>query len=87
MNSDLIRFVDSISRDKAIDKESIFVDLEAAILSAIRKANGEEVEIAVGIDRITGTIAATVDGKEVNMATLGRIAAQTGKQVLIQRVR
>ena len=87
MNADLIRFVDSISRDKAIDKESIFVDLEAAILSAIRKANGEEVEIAVGIDRITGTIAATVDGKEVNMATLGRIAAQTGKQVLIQRVR
>ncbi len=87
MNADLIRFVDSISRDKAIDKESIFVDLEAAILSAIRKANGEEAEIAVGIDRITGTIAATVDGKEVNMATLGRIAAQTGKQVLIQRVR
>jgi N utilization substance protein A len=87
MNADLIRFVDSISRDKAIEKESIFVDLEAAILSAIRKANGEEAEIDVGIDRITGTIAATVDGKAVNMAALGRIAAQTGKQVLIQRVR
>ena len=30
MNSDLIRFVDSISRDKAIDKASVFVDLETA---------------------------------------------------------
>ena len=34
MNQELLRIVDSISRDKNIDKEEIFMDIEAALLSA-----------------------------------------------------
>ncbi|MFZ9024744.1 MAG: NusA N-terminal domain-containing protein, partial [Anaerohalosphaeraceae bacterium] len=37
MNQELIRIVENISRDKNIDKESIFQDLEAAMVSAARK--------------------------------------------------
>lgn len=87
MNTDLIRFVDSISRDKSIDKESVYADLEAAIESAARKAYVDAEEILVQIDRTNGTIDATVDGKPIEMTTLGRIAAQTAKQVMIQRIR
>ncbi len=87
MNAELLRFVDSISRDKNIDKESIYVDIETAIASAVRKAYSEEAEIAVTIDRVVGDISATVDNSPVDMKTLGRIAAQTAKQVLIQKVR
>ena len=87
MNADLIRFIDSISRDKSIEKESVFLDLEAAISSAVRKANDETSEICVAIDRLGGEIQATVDGEPVDMKTLGRIAAQTAKQVMIQKIR
>jgi len=87
MNADLIRFVDSISRDKAIDKESVFVDLETAIVSAIRKAYDEVEDVICTIDRASGEISAAADGAPIDMRTLGRIAAQTAKQVMIQKIR
>ena len=87
MNADLIRFIDSISRDKNIDKESVFADLEAAMLSAVRKAHDDAEDATVQINRSSGEISATVNGEPVEMRTLGRIAAQTAKQVMIQRIR
>ena len=87
MNTDLIRFIDSISRDKNIDKESVFVDLETAMLSAARKAYEDAEDVVVQIDRTSGAIHATVDGQPIDMKMLGRIAAQTAKQVMIQKIR
>ena len=62
MNSELLRFVDSISRDKNIEKESVFADLEAAMVSAARKAYNEVEDVDVAIDRLTGAITANVSG-------------------------
>jgi len=87
MNTDLLRIVDSISRDKNIEKESVFLDLEAAMVSAARKAYAETEDVAVRIDRITGDIEAAVAGSPIDMKSLGRIAAQTAKQVMIQKIR
>lgn len=87
MNAELMRIVDAISRDKNIDKESVLADLELAMVSAIRKAYGQERDAQVQIDRLSGSISATVDGQAVSMADLGRIAAQTAKQVMIQKIR
>lgn len=87
MNTDLIRFIDSISRDKNIDKDSIFLDLEAAMVSAARKAFEGAEDVIVQIDRQSGEIQATVDDEPIDMKTLGRIAAQTAKQVMMQRIR
>ena len=41
MNQELLRIVDNIARDKNIDKESIFADLEEAMVSAVRKHFGD----------------------------------------------
>ncbi len=87
MNTDLLRFIDSISRDKSIDKESVFVDLEAAMVSAARKAYDDAEDVTVAIDRGNGSIEASVNGQPIDMRMLGRIAAQTAKQVMIQRIR
>ncbi|MCK6455399.1 MAG: transcription termination factor NusA [Phycisphaerae bacterium] len=87
MSSELLRIVDAISRDKNIDKEGVLADLETAMVSAIRKAYGAERDATVTIDRLSGAIAATMDGAPIAMAELGRIAAQTAKQVMIQRIR
>ncbi len=87
MTQELLRIVDGLARDKNIDRMTVLEDLEAAILSAIRKANPDTEDIEVRIDPDNGTIFASVDGKEMSMRALGRIAAQTAKQVMIQRIR
>ncbi len=87
MNQELLRIVDGLARDKNIDREIILEDLEAAMVSAIRKAGREEEDISVHIDRENGEITANVAGKTMAMQDVGRIAAQTAKQVMIQRLR
>ncbi|MEE9370274.1 MAG: transcription termination factor NusA [Sedimentisphaerales bacterium] len=88
MNQELLRIVDNIARDKNIDKESIFADLEEAMVSAARKHFGEpDSNVAVHIDRSTGEITAFKDEVQIDMKQLGRIPAQTAKQVMIQKIR
>jgi N utilization substance protein A len=87
MNQELLRIVDGIARDKNIDRETVFEDLEAAMFSAIRKAHEGIEDIAVRIDRDNGEITASLAGKAMSVRDLGRIAAQTAKQVMIQRIR
>jgi N utilization substance protein A len=88
MSQELLRIVENIARDKNIEKESIFVDLEEAMISAARKHFGEpESNIVVNIDRSNGHITASKDNEEIDIKRLGRIPAQTAKQVMIQKIR
>jgi N utilization substance protein A len=88
MSQELLRIVENIARDKNIDKESIFVDLEEAMVSAARKHFGEpESNIVVNIDRSNGQITASKDDEKIDIKRLGRIPAQTAKQVMIQKIR
>ncbi|MCK4912969.1 MAG: transcription termination factor NusA [Planctomycetes bacterium] len=88
MNQELIRIVENIARDKNIDKESIFIDLEEAMISAVRKHFGEpDADIVVQIDRSTGVFTAFKDEEQIDITKLGRIPAQTAKQVMIQKIR
>jgi N utilization substance protein A len=89
--SEVLRIVDAIHRDKNIDKEIVFEGIEQAIISAAKKHFGEESQIEVHIDRETGEPAAAVNGDALQPDEigdlLGRIAAQTAKQVIIQKIR
>jgi N utilization substance protein A len=87
MNQELLRIVDGLARDKNIDREVVLEDLEAAMLSAMRKQNIGTEDVTVHIDRQSGDISASVDGKVMNIRDLGRIAAQTAKKVMIPRIR
>jgi len=88
MSQELIRIVDNIARDKNIDRESIFVDLEEAMVSAVRKHFGEpDSNISVHIDRETGEVQTFKSGEQIDIRRLGRIPAQTAKQVMIQKIR
>ena len=88
MNQELMRIVENIARDKNIDKESIFSDLQEAMVSAARKHFGDQdSEIIVQIDRDTGDITAFKDNEQIDRKRLGRIPAQTAKQVMIQKIR
>ena len=80
--------IGTIHRDKNIDKEVVFQAIEAALVSAAKKQYGEEEEIVVQIDRGDGSISGTHNGTPLDPEeTVGRIGAQTAKQVIIQKVR
>lgn len=89
--SEVLRIVDAIHRDKSIDKGIVFEGIEQAILSAARKHYGEESAVVVIINRESGEPAVTYEGAAVNAdelgVILGRISAQTAKQVMIQKIR
>ncbi|MBI1903878.1 MAG: transcription termination factor NusA [Planctomycetia bacterium] len=86
--AELLKLVDAIHREKNIDKEIVFEGIEAAFASALRKHHGEEIEIKVTVDRQTGVIKAVVGGTELSSEeVVGRIGAQTAKQVMIQKIR
>jgi len=85
--ADLVRIVDSIRRERNIDAEIIFQGIEAALASAAKKHFGTVEEPIVRIDRETGDIEAHIEGTPIDPTVLGRIAAQTAKQVIIQKIR
>ena len=89
--NEILRIVDALHRDKAIDTEIIFEGIEQAILSAARKHFSEEEELVVEVDRITGEPSLSCDGALLDPDLLGdllgRISAQTAKQVMIQKIR
>ncbi|HVU90439.1 MAG TPA: transcription termination factor NusA [Pirellulales bacterium] len=89
--NELLRLIDSIHRDKNIDKEIVFQAIEAAFASALKRKHGEEEEvIVINIDRQDGSITGSRDGVPLDKEeteTVGRIGAQNAKQVIIQKVR
>jgi transcription termination/antitermination protein NusA len=87
MNGEILRLVDTLHRDKDIEKEIIFQGMEAALLSAVKKKLGESETIRVVIDRVTGATKVIDQEKVILIEDLGRIAAMTGKQVLFQKIR
>src|SRR3954447_21844485 len=88
-NQELLRIVDGIARDKNIERDQIYTDIEQAIASALRKQFNTEdtAEFAVKLDRQSGDIAVNRNGEMIPLSSLGRIAAQTAKQVMIQLIR
>jgi len=84
---DILRIVDSLHRDKNIDSELVFQAIESALVSGGRKHYGEESEITITIDRETGNLQGTCNGEQIDPEVIGRIGAQTAKQVIIQKIR
>ncbi|OGW78335.1 MAG: transcription termination factor NusA [Omnitrophica bacterium RIFCSPLOWO2_02_FULL_45_16] len=88
MNEELLTILDHIEREKGIDKELLFKAIESALASAAKKIiSDKEAEVAATIDRNTGEISILSEGKVIKSAEFGRIAAQTAKQVIIQKIR
>ncbi len=85
---EVLRIVDSLHREKNIDSEFVFQAIEAALQTAFTRQFGETTEVVVSIARDTGVISAAVDGESLDQEEIvGRIGAQTAKQVIIQKVR
>jgi N utilization substance protein A len=103
LNLNLLEALEQLEEEKNISREEIIQILEKALTTAYRKnfdAHDDEVEVK--IDPVTGEIVVfkkieeTGEDREIktrsirsvlNTKKFGRIAAQTAKQVLIQKLR
>src|SRR5579884_4056002 len=85
--SDLLRIVDLMHREKSIPKDVIFAGIEAAVLLAMQKHYDDAENVIVQIDRVSGQIHARYKDAEIDPELLGRISAQSAKQVMIQKIR
>ncbi|MEM1303835.1 MAG: transcription termination factor NusA, partial [Planctomycetota bacterium] len=86
--SEILRIVDAIHRDKNIEKELVFEGIEQAFVAALKKHYGEEAEVDVAIDQESGELTAACEGETLDSEeVVGRIGAQTAKQVMIQKIR
>src|SRR6187401_2065063 len=97
MSKEILLVVDAISNEKGVEKAVIFEAIEAALASATRKRYGDDsrkieeparelrLEDALDLDpkaEIGGFVEQPMESVE-----FGRIAAQTAKQVIVQKVR
>jgi transcription termination/antitermination protein NusA len=89
MNGELLSVLEHIEREKGISRDILIEAVESALVSAARKVIGQKDEenIIVKMDADTGSIKIFADNKEIKSAEFGRIAAQTAKQVIIQKIR
>lgn len=89
MNAELIRIVDGIARDKNIERDQVYTDIEQAVASGLRKHFNTEdtTEFQVQLDRTSGDISVSRQGETIPLSAMGRIGAQTVKQVMIQLIR
>ncbi len=84
---ELLRIADSLHREKNIDRELVLLAIESALVTAFKRHYGEESDVQVKIARDGGSIIATCDGRALDQEEIGRIGAQTAKQVIIQKIR
>ena len=84
---EILRLVDGLHRSKDIDEEVIFRAIEGALESAAKKHFGTDEEVDVSVDRESGEVEAYIGDERVDPEDLGRIAAQTAKQIITQRLR
>lgn len=91
MNGELLAALERIEREKGINKEVLFKAIEMALAIATRKIIGDPTipreKIAVNISRETGEIEVFSEGVKMKNERFGRIAAQTARQVIIQKIR
>jgi transcription termination/antitermination protein NusA len=94
MNTDTLRLLDSIARDRNIDRDVLINDLEQAMISALRKHFNslDTDEFGCEMDKLSGRMTLwrnQPDGtrQDIPIEVLGRIPAQTAKQVMIQKFR
>ncbi len=79
--------LNQVCSERGLEPEVVIESIKQAILAAYRKDHGEPEGIEVDLNINTGEVSLTKDKKNMTPPGFGRIAAQTAKQVILQRIR
>jgi N utilization substance protein A len=90
MNKEFLSILDQLEREKGLNKNVLMETVKHALEVAakkIAKLNAPGAEVRVEIDPVKGDISVYIGDKEIVSKEFGRIAAQTARQVIIQKIR
>lgn len=83
--------LNQVATERGISLEDVLESIKSAVLAAYKKDYGEDEEveekIEVEIDKDSGETKLLKEGKDVTPPGFGRIAAQTARQVILQKIR
>jgi len=86
---EILGILEQLQRDKGIDKDVLIEAVESAVASAARKLwtvdKSEDIRAVLSVE--TGKLIVYAGEEEIRSDEFGRIAAQTAKQVVIQKIR
>jgi len=89
VRSEFALALNQVATERGIDPDVVIETIKAAILAAYRKDyGGQDLEkLDVSINSDTGEAKVFKDKQDITPPGFGRIAAQTAKQVILQRIR
>ncbi len=91
MNKEFLTILEQLERERGLNKEVLIDAVKQALTIAAHKiakiTDDNKDEISVDIDPQKGDIRVYISGKEIVSKEFGRIAAQTARQVIIQKIR
>lgn len=89
IRSEFALALNQVATERGIDPAIVLDSIKAAILAAYRKDYGTEDldKLEVTLNSDTGEAKVNKEGKDVTPPGFGRIAAQTAKQVILQKIR
>jgi len=77
-----------ICSERGLSEASVIATIQEAVIAAYRRDFGGELEtLTAAVDSLSGEIQVFDNGKNVTSSGFGRIAAQTAKQVILQKIR
>lgn len=79
--------LNQVCSERGIEPEVVIDSIKQSILAAYRKDYGDPEGIEVDLNSQTGEVKLTLKKKDITPSGFGRIAAQTAKQVILQRIR
>ncbi|MDP2633004.1 MAG: transcription termination factor NusA [Candidatus Curtissbacteria bacterium] len=79
--------LNQVCSERGVEPEVVIDSIKQAILAAYRKDYGDPEGINVDLDSNSGEVKLSKGKKDVTPSGFGRIAAQTAKQVILQRIR
>lgn len=89
VKSEFALALNQVATERGISAEDVITSIEAAIMAAFKKEYPDkfEEEVVVKINKNNGETKMMKDGKDVTPPGFGRIAAQTARQVILQKIR
>lgn len=89
VKSEFTLALNQVATERGISPEDVINSIEAAVVAAYKREYPDQIEeeINAKINRETGEAKIYKDSKDITPPGFGRIAAQTAKQVILQKIR
>lgn len=90
IKSEFALALNQVATERGISVDDVISSIEAAIIAAYKKEYPDKIkdgEVQAYVDKNTGETKILKNGQDITPPGFGRIAAQTAKQVILQKIR